>query len=345
MARRALASPPKAAFALAPRAFAEIYPDAVLARLRRASAPRPTPIPGASWKRHMRALRETEILFTGWGAPVLDEEFLAATPRLRAVFHAAGSVRLLVTPAVWRRGVRVFSARSTLAGAVADYAAAVILLSLKQHWRAARLVKEHRCFPSGAPVSGEHGAVVGLVGYGEVGRAVRARLRPLGLEVIVHDPFVAAAAIAADDARPVRLKALFQIADVVSLHASLTPESYGLVGAAALSLLKPGATLVNTACGELVDEDALIATLRRRPDLQAVLDVTAPEPPTEDSPLYDLPNLVLTPHLSGALGRGGRHYGEAIAEEYERFLWGRPPLREVDSGQIQLCPESPVLPL
>ena len=331
MARRTFPAPPKAAFAVSPRAFEELYSEPALARLRRLAVLRPTPIPGASWKRHVRALRETEVLFTGWGAPVLDEEFLAAAPRLRAVFHAANSVRFLVTPAVWRREVRVFSAQAILAASVADYATAAILLALKHHWRYARLVRESRGFPARRPVIGSHGSIVGLVGYGAVARAVRTRLRPLGVEVIAHDPFVPPAIAKTDDVRLTPLAGLFETADVVSLHAALTPESYGLAGADLLSRLKPDATLVNTACGELIDETALVAVLRARPDLQAVLDVTAPEPPLKNSPLYDLPNVVLTPHLSGSLGRECHRLGEAMVDEYERFLAGAPLRWEVDA--------------
>ncbi|MGW0535393.1 NAD(P)-dependent oxidoreductase [Streptomyces sp. NPDC003032] len=89
---------------------------------------------------------------------------------------------------------------------------------------------------------------------------------------------------------------------MVGLHAPLLPETRGAVGARLLNSLTPGATLVNTARGALIDEGALAEVLRARADLTAVLDVTHPEPPARDSPLFTLPNVVLTPHLAGALG-------------------------------------------
>lgn len=325
---------PQAAFALSPRVIPEVFGDDSILRIRRHASLRPTAVPGVSWKRHVRALRETEILFSGWGAPVMDEEFLDCVPKLRAVFYAGGSVRYFTTPALWHRGVRVASAHVINAIPVAEFTVSAVVLGLKYFWHYNRVVRAQRTFPIERPVAGTYGSKVGLVGYGTVARQVRERLRPCDVQVLAHDPHVSAAEAAEDGVSLVSLEELFAAADVVSLHARLDPESYGLVTAPLLRRLRPCATLVNTACGELIAEDDLVAVLSERPDLQAVLDVTSPEPPVRLSPLYDLPNVALTPHIAGSLGRECLRLGEAMAEEFERFIKGRPLRWEINESRL-----------
>lgn len=295
-----------------------------LERVRRRASLNPSVVPGSTWKRHVRALREVEVLFSGWGAPVMDAEFLDRAPRLRAVFYAAGSVRYFTTPELWRRGVRVSSARAINAIPVAEYVLGVALLGLKHFWHYDRVVRARLGFPAERPVVGAFGGKVGLLGYGTVARELRARLRAFDIEVLAHDPRLPDAEAAHEGVRLVSLEELFAVSDVVSLHAHLTPDSYGLVTAPLLRRLRRGATLVNTACGELVNEEDLAAVLRERPDLQAVLDVTAPEPPVRRSPLYELPNVALTPHIAGSTGRECLRLGAAMVDEFERFVAGEP---------------------
>jgi phosphoglycerate dehydrogenase-like enzyme len=114
----------------------------------------------------------------------------------------------------------------------------------------------------------------------------------------------------------------------------LLPETIGLITGRHLELMKPGAIFINTARGEIVDEAGLIDALRRRPDVQAVLDVTAPEPPKSDSPLYTLPNVLLTPHIAGSLGAECERMGHAMVDEFDRYLAGQPLLWEVTPERI-----------
>jgi phosphoglycerate dehydrogenase-like enzyme len=132
----------------------------------------------------------------------------------------------------------------------------------------------------------------------------------------------------------VGLPELFATSDVVSLHAPLLPATRGMIDDKLLSTMKPDATLVNTARGGLIDEPALIDVLTRRPDLFAVLDVTDPEPPVAGSPLFTLPNVVVTPHLAGSLGAERRRQGQAMADELERFVTGEPLRHEVTQATM-----------
>ncbi len=270
-----------------------------------------------------RELAEAEVIFSGWSMARCDEEFLAAAPKLRAIFYAAGSVDYFVTDALWRRGVVVSSANTALALTVAEFTLGQILLSLRSMWRQSDMMHAARR-PIRLPSAGIHGGVVGLVSLGTVGRCLIELLRPFHLRVAAHDPLLSDGEIRAMGADPVSLEKLFAVSDVVSLHTPVLPETLGMVRGHHLARMKPGATFINTARGVLVNEPEMVEVLARRPDLYALLDVTHPEPAPPSSPLYDLPNVVLTPHVAGAFGRESRRLGAMAVEEFERYRVGAP---------------------
>ena len=185
---------------------------------------------------------------------------------------------------------------------VAEYALATILFSLKHGWKLARMTRAGRRHPDRNHVPGCYGSTVGLISLGAIARKLLELLRPFDLNVLVYDPFVAEHDAAALDVELVSLDAIFQRCDVVSLHTPSFPETRGMVTGNHIAYMKPGATFINTARGELVREAEMIEVLSMRRDLQAVLDVTYPEPPAADSPLYTLENVVLTPHIAGSAG-------------------------------------------
>lgn len=271
------------------------------------------------------ALADVEAVFTGWKSPVFDDALLRRMPRLRSVFHGAGTIRPHVTDAFWQRNIAITTAAGANAVPVAEYTVAAIILSLKQAWRLSRLTRETRAFPKELPaVKGSRGATIGLVSLGLIGREVLKRLRSLEVDVIVHDPYLPAARFAEFGVESVSMAGLMERSDVVSLHSPLNDETRGLITGELLARLKPGATFINTARGAIVNEPELIAFLGSRPDVQAILDVTSPEPPTTDSPLYDLPNVFLTPHIAGSLGLECRRMGWTMVDEFDRYRLGEP---------------------
>jgi phosphoglycerate dehydrogenase-like enzyme len=274
-------------------------------------------------------LRETELLLSGWRLPRLDSKFLAGAPRLRAVFYAAGSVRGFVTDELWERGIRVTSAAAVNAIPVSEYTLAVILFSLKHGWRLAREARQMHALPTRNGLPGAFGSTVGLISLGAVGRLVCERLRTFDLRVLAYDPHLTAADTAELGVELCPLEDLFERSDVVSCHAPLVDDTRGLVTGDLLAAMKPGATFVNSARGAVVREHELVDVLTRRPDLQAVLDVTDPEPPASGSPLYTLPNVVMTPHIAGSLGRERRRLGGAMVDELRNYVSGRPLRWEV----------------
>ena len=137
---------------------------------------------------------------------------------------------------------------------------------------------------------------LGIVGFGRIGQAVARRAQPFGLNVIASDPYTSDDLIRNVGVTPVSLDTLLERADLLTIHAPLTPETRGLIGKAALERMKPDAAIVNTARGPIIDLEALAAHLAARPSFRAALDVVHPEPLPSDSPLYRLPNVLLSPH-------------------------------------------------
>ena len=313
---------------------ADVYPPEVLAGIDLLVDRQGPPLTRQQLDDRREELRRTEILLTGWGAPVLDAAFLSRAPGLRAVFVAAGSVRHLTTPAFWERGIPIVSAAAANATPVAEFALAQILLGLKQVHRIGREVTAGRRYPQQDPkVPGAYRSRVGLLGLGHIGRLVAAHLGRFDVEILATDPLTHADTARELGVRLVGIEELFAECHVVSLHAPLLPETRGSVGALLLNSLMPGATLINTARGALVDEEALAEVMLARPDLTAVLDVTHPEPPAPGSPLFTLPNVLLTPHLGGALGAERNRLGHLVREELGRLLDGRPLLHAIDPAR------------
>jgi phosphoglycerate dehydrogenase-like enzyme len=139
---------------------------------------------------------------------------------------------------------------------------------------------------------------LGIIGFGRIGSAVAERMRPFGLRLLVSDPYVAEEVITAAGAEPVAFAELLAESDIVTLHCPLTPETRALIDAEALARMKPSSLLVNTARGPIVDLDALTAVLAAGRLAGAALDVVYPEPTPIDAPLYQLPNVIVTPHAA-----------------------------------------------
>ncbi|WP_410657123.1 hydroxyacid dehydrogenase [Amycolatopsis sp. lyj-112] len=314
---------PTAVLVMEERRRGDVYPDTVLREIA-ALAQLREPLTRERLAEDPGALDGVEILLSGWGAPVLDSALLGHAPDLRAVLVAAGSVRPLTTPEFWARGIPIVSAAAANAIPVAEFTLAQVLLGLKQVHRISREIRERREYPSDPRVAGAYRSKVGLLGLGEIGALVASHLRTFDVEVLASDPVVDAEAAAELGVRLVDLDELFGTSAVVSLHAPLLPETEGLVNGDLVAKMGLGATLINTARGAVVDEPSVIPVLRDRPDLTAILDVTWPEPPVPDSPLYTLPNVVLTPHLAGALGAERARMGELVVRELRRFVLGQP---------------------
>jgi phosphoglycerate dehydrogenase-like enzyme len=335
MARR-----PTVVLVLAPAIAPGLVRPDHLERLRAlCEVPDPEPLPNFDDPRAGALLARAEILLTGWGCPPLTAEALAPAPELRAIFHAAGTVKNHVTDACWERGLVVSSAASANAIPVAEYTLAAILFANKRVFQLRqryRQVRQFRLWAREEPGLGNYRKRVGVVGASRTGRRVIALLRPFDLEVWVSDPYFEAALAEELGARLVPLDELIAGCDVVSLHAPSLPETHHLLDRRRLALLPDGSTLINTARGALVDHEALKQELVSG-RIYAVIDTTEPEVLPADSPLYELPNVLLTPHIAGALGDETERMVDLALDEIERFAGGEPLQHEVrreDMGRI-----------
>lgn len=323
--------PPRALFAMDPVHLPLLFPPPLMTRLRQTSELDPTLVvqdftdPAAA-----EALARTEVLITGWGCPHLDAGVLAAAPELRAVLHAAGSVRSLVGDALWKAGVVVSSAVTGNALPVAEYTLAMILLTGKDAFAFRERFRTTHTYPTNAETAatGNVGRRIGVIGASRVGRRLLELLRPFDFTVLLHDPYVSAGEAAELGAELLSLDDLLRHSDIVSLHAPDIPETYRMLDGERLALIRDGGVLINTSRGALIDPEALTDELVSG-RLHAVLDVTEPEPLPAGSPLYHLPNVFLTPHIAGSLGNELERLGRIVVEELERVVAGGPLGHEV----------------
>ena len=278
-------------------------------------------------------LPAADACITGWGVARLDADVIAAAPRLRAMAHMGSSVKRFVSEALWQRGIHVTSTAPVLARTVAETTLGLMIVGMKRIWPLGQHVRSGGWRESNYWPSRElHGKTVGIVGASHVGRHVVRLLRPFGVRILLYDPYVSETEAEELGAALVGLDDLVRRSDIVSLHAPAKEDTYHMLDARRLALMRDDALLINTARGALIDEAALIAELSKG-RFFAFLDVTDPEPPAADSPLRRLDNVVVTPHLAGCI-EDCSPLGEMAVEELRRFFAGEPPLYQVTPDML-----------
>lgn len=278
---------------------------------------------------------EAEVVFSGWGCPRFDANVLAQVPNLKLLLYGAGSVKGVVCDDFWKANIPLCSAWQVNAIPVMEFTLAAITLSTKRVFHHQRFAHSRKAFDhEGKQVEGMYATTIGLVSLGAIGRMVAERLRAFEVDVIAYDPFADPLDAESLGVTLASLDQVFATSDVVSIHTPWLPETEGMFREEHFAAMKPGATLINTGRGATVNEGDLCAVLARRPDLQAILDVTQPEPPGEGSPLWELPNVFLTPHLAGAMGRECWRMGMTMVDELQRFERGQPLLHQVTEARF-----------
>lgn len=279
-----------------------------------------------------------EIILSSWGLPRMDATLLAALPSLRAIFHAAGSVKSFVTDELWERDIRVASATVMNAKPVGEFTFSMIVLSLKRVWPRITAQREAGLYlPEDPLLVGAYGSTVGLLGLSRTGRLVREQLRRLDVSVIAFDPTISTEEARSLGVDLVPMEEVFSRSHVVSCHIPLLEETVGLLRREHFASMLPGATFINTARGAIVREDELAEVLTSRPDLWALLDVLCVEPPDAQSLLPGLPNVIVTPHLAGSLGPECLRMSIAMIDEIKRYIEGSPLHGEVVRSHLAVC--------
>jgi D-3-phosphoglycerate dehydrogenase / 2-oxoglutarate reductase len=262
-------------------------------------------------------------------APVTAAVLAAGRGSLRVVGITRGGPVNVDVPAATAAGIPVVHLPGRNLGAVAEFCVGTMICAMRGLPAAAAELSAGRWDAVGFRYDRVglelRAATVGLVGFGAIGTRVAELLRAFGSRVLAHDPYADRAAAERLGVRLVELPELLRESDVVSLHARLTAKTKQLIDESALAAMRPGAVLVNTARGELVDTRALDAALASGHLRAAVLDVFDPEPPAPDDPLPRRPEVFATPHLAGASTQVAEESAARIAAEVAAVLTGGAP--------------------
>lgn len=249
-----------------------------------------------------QALAAAEAIFT-YGHPKVDGALMDRAPRLKVISNFGVGVDHIDLAAARERGIPVGNTPNVLDGATADMTFALLLASARNLVvgdRFARSPAFTHYDPKILLGHEVHGATIGIVGMGNIGRQVAQRARGFDMRVLYHNRRRDQAAEAGLGAAYASLPELLREADYVTLNVPLTAETRGMIGRAELRQMKPTATLINAARGGVVDHDALVEALDGGWIAGAALDVTEPEPLPRDHPLLRMENVVIAPHLGSA---------------------------------------------
>ena len=256
----------------------------------------------------------------------ISEALCAAAPGLVGVVRTGIGLDTVDLPGATRQGVCVAHVPDFCYDEVADTTWMLLLATARRLASAERHVRGGGWSPSALlPMHRLRGRTLGLVGFGHIARGVADRGRGFGLRIIAFDPYVTGAAMAELQVEKVSLDDLLARADVISLHTPLSDETHGLIGRAAFAAIKPGAILINTSRGRVVDEEALVAALRSGKLAGAGLDVLWTEPPARDHPLLQMDNVVLTPHYASTTVEALEELAQKVSRQIVQLLRGEWP--------------------
>ena len=279
-------------------------------------------------------LARARVFFRGGTPTSVLEHVLARAPRVEWIHSFSAGVERVATPAVRERRLLVTNARGVFSRPIAEYVVMMLLAVARRLPQLLELQRERTWQPLRARELS--GMTVGIIGFGSIGLELSRLLEPFGTRVVAvrRHPDRGAEGTNAEIHGADALDEVLRTADAIVLTAPLTGETEDLIGARELSVMRPGAWLYNIARGRLIDERALRAALAAGTIGGAVLDVFRDEPLPPDSPLYDTPNLIITPHTSWASDQVVRRSFELFVGNLRRFVAGQPldNLVDLDAG-------------
>lgn len=261
-----------------------------------------------------------DICVTGWGCPVFEEAVLEGADRLKMIAHTGGSVKPYVTDAVYERGIRVVSGNRVFAESVAESVIAYALSSLRDIPYYSRRLKEG-FWPQSFQNRGLLERSVGIVGYGMIAGFVVQMLQPFHNTIKVFSRHIGEEELKKQHMQKAELEEIFASCDIISIHSGMTKENYHLITEELLRKMKPGALLINTARGAVIDEEALIRVLKEQ-DIYAVLDVYETEPLPPEHPLMTCDRALLMPHMGGPTIDRRLAVTRAVTADIAHFLGG-----------------------
>lgn len=258
---------------------------------------------------------------------VFNRELMEKAPNLKVIARHGIGVDLIDVEAATERGIKVVNTPDAATVSVAEHVVMMILVLAKKMVYADRELKRGNYSVKDiyTPDDAE-GKTLGLVGFGKIGREVAKRCIGLGMEVIAFDPYTNQAAFDSMGVKKVdTVESLLERSDFVSLHTPLTPQTHHLIGEAQFKMMKKTAFLINCSRGQVVDEEALIKSLRQKEIAGAGLDVFEKEPPEADNPLFTMDNVIVTPHSSSLTVNGKIKMAVGAVEQLLKVLRGEEP--------------------
>ncbi|HAN20674.1 MAG: hypothetical protein A2Y15_07880 [Clostridiales bacterium GWF2_36_10] len=274
------------------------------------------------------------IAVTSWGNEAIDEDILEVCPDLKLVIHAAGSVKPIVSDALWEKGIRVCSAANVLSTGVSETALGFTIAASKNFFTLNENIHNGGWAEGKENIRELYDLTIGVVSGGWAGRHYIELMHAFNVDIILYDPFVSEEKAVEMGARKVTFEELLKTSDIISIHAPSIPETYHMFNKETLAMMKKDAVLINTARGSLIDEQALYEHMKAGNLKYACLDVTDPEPPAVDHPLRSIRNCIMTPHLAGQANNGLKKIGQHVCEEIERVLAGQKTMCEVTKEML-----------
>lgn len=280
-----------------------------------------------NFEQHVENLQDIEVIFSTWGMPSLTEEQIKRLPALKAVFYGAGATDSFARPFL-NQNIIVASAWLANAIPVAEFCVAQILLALKGFFRNTIDCRDPKKRAADTVYRGKgiYEETVALIGAGAIAQKTKDLLEPYHVDVLIIP--------SRPERRTVSFEEAFEKAYVISNHLPNRDDNIGCLNGELFSKMQHGATFINTGRGAQVNEDELVKVFRERPDLTALLDVTHPEPPLPDSPLYSLPNIQLTSHIAGSMNNEVVRMADYMIEEFIRWEKGEELQYQVSEGML-----------
>jgi len=282
--------------------------------------------------------KDVEFIFSTWGMSVLtEEEIKTIFPSLKCVFYAAGTVQYFARPFL-NLGIRVFSAWQANAVPVIEYAVSQILLATKGYFQLSAMAKLDYIHAHDVmnEYPGNYHTKIGILGYGAIAKGVVKELINHNEDIYVYAPN-----ISVEEANKLgihkanSLEEIFDNCSVISNHIANLPQTFGMINKDIINRLKDRQTFINTGRGQQVDEIALLNKCKDNPLICAVMDVTYPEPPKQDSLYFKLPNVTVTPHIAGSSGNEVVRMAEYMYQEANRYLNNEKCIYEVTMKMLE----------
>lgn len=289
----------------------------------------------------LKEIKDADAIITRWAQ--ISPAVLRKAMKLKGIIVHGWRYDNVDLKAATRKRVYISFIEAGKMNDVAEFAFALILASSKRLLIADKLLRKgdyhnarHRLLPPELK-----GKTLGIIGLGYYGAKVATYGRAFGMKVVAYSPHVRRSRAQRIGVQLTVLKTLLRTADIVSIHCALTPPfeshpNYHLIGEEELNQMKETAIIVNTARGAIIDEIALIRALREKRIAGAALDVFDPDPPRRNNPLFDLENVIVTPHMAGMTYESIEKLGMKVAEETTSILKGKPPRNLINPDVVKL---------